>query len=889
MPVSESNQSNITHPTLSEIALSTSSQNSVSPGMDEIQPMLLDLAVRELPEQQAHAVQNLLITLEKTPDLTTNQVFELAKNAMPELLAKPEALANVFKYMNCRFMINEQLKSSVEHPGFHYKHSLRGSVSSLSGLQGGSNPLDSGSEGSFRISPVLTAHPTQLNRPESADKLLKGLPAVLTGQKPVGEFCSELWDVVGPRPHKPKISDETQCFRGPLKHMMEASARTHKLIRDAMVGQGKPPIQKPVIEAGNWISGDRDGNPTIRPQDLENALKQSCSLAFEIYNSKLEPQKDSKPDSLPNLFIKGGNKQKLNQLRNQLETTRNRLLNNPPASPNNIAFRNPEEFLTHLKSLRNSADWSNLDLIDQDILVRKLDQLMLSVKTFGFHGASTDIRQNSEVNERTVHFILKAANPDSDYLSLPEDDRILLLNQVLNQPPPLHLEGSVTGNQPDLQLELDFLHSYKGLRERFGPQALQNIITANTETPSDMLEVCFLLKYAGLIEPGKPSMNVVPLIETVPDLKNASRLLKNMLENSWYREKLSAEGDIQQVMLGYSDSMRSNGITAAAWEVHKKSSELTDLASEYGVKIHPFHGRGGTPARGARPEGYSKEIAYQDGASLMTGLRQTEQGEEVIKKFGTRALADKNIAEMVTATLNTSSKGSDIQIRKFAETMDWIANRADETYRNLYTPELADFLKRTTPLEYVALSNAGSRPATRKAKLQGQEYLDKLRAIPYVAAWNQSGSHAVAYYGLGKALSDYVNQPDGKATVRMKELNQMYKEWPFFKNLIDRSASALGQANIEVASHYSALAPDTSGIFEKVKKENKCAEDIIGLISGENFEIKESATDTLQLFAHAAQVELLRRANHSPSQADLLKKELAMSIQTLANALGRFG
>ena len=889
MPVSESIQSNITHPSLSEIALSISSQNSVSPGMDEIQPVLLDLAVKDLPEQQAQAVQNLLITLEKTPDLTTNQVFDLAIQHMPDLLSKPAALANVFKYLNCRFMINDQLKSSAEHPGFQYKHTLRGSVSSLSGLLSVNNPLDSGSEGSFRISPVLTAHPTQLNRPESADKLLKGLPAVLNGQKPVLEFCSELWDVVGPRPQKPKISDETQCFRAPLKHMMEASARTHKLIRDAMMDQGKPPIQKPVVEAGNWISGDRDGNPTIRPQDLENALKQSCSLAFEIYNSKLEPQKDSKSDSLPNLFIKGENKQHLNILRNKIEATRQRLLHNLPAGADNTAFQNPKEFANHLKELRDDLDWSALDLIDQDTVIRKLDQLILSVNTFGFHGASTDIRQNSEVNERTVHSMLKAANPQTDYLSLPEDDRISLLNQILNEPAPLHLEGTLTSHQPDLQLELDFLQSYKGLRERFGPQALQNIITANTETPSDMLEVCFLLKYAGLIEPGKPSMSVVPLIETVPDLKNASRLLKNMLENSWYREKLSTEGDIQQVMLGYSDSMRSNGITAAAWEVHKKSSELTDLAAEYGVKIHPFHGRGGTPARGARPEGYSKEIAYQDGASLMTGLRQTEQGEEVIKKFGTRALADKNIAEMVTATLNTSSKGSDTQIRKFTETMDWVANRADETYRDLYTPALANFLKRTTPLEYVALSNAGSRPATRKANLEGQEYLDKLRAIPYVAAWNQSGSHAVAYYGLGKALSDYVNQPDGKATGRMKELNQMYKEWPFFKNLIDRSASALGQANIEVASHYSALAPDTSEVFEKVKTENKRAEDMIGLISGESFEAKESATDSLRLFAHAAQVELLKRANRSPSQADLLKKELAMSIQTLANALGRFG
>lgn len=889
MPVSESIRSNLTNLTVSDPDFSLSTQNSGILGPNDLQPFFLDLATRGLPEQYAQIVKEVLAQLESYPDLSTSEVFDLAEQTLPDLLDTPQAMTNVFKYLNCRFRISEQLKESPETPCLKYKHMLRGSVSSVSTLQAEQNPLDSGSERSFKISPVLTAHPTQLNRPESADKLLNDLPSVLLGQKSAVEFCSELWDVVGPRPQKPNIGDETLCFRGPLKNMMEAGTRTHKVIRQAMMDQGKPPIQKPVIEAGNWISGDRDGNPTIRPKDLENAVKQASSIAFEIYDGKLDPKKEDKFESLPDLFTRAGKKAQLDQLRHKLEATRNRLIHSRIDMCLEPGFNNSQEFVVHLQTLRDTVDVSKLDPVDQQTFRRKLDQLTLSAQTFGFHGASTDIRQNSEVNERVVHTLLKAANPNSDYLSLPEDDRILLLNQVLNTPAPLRLKGSLTGYQPDLQLELDFLYSYKGIRERFGPQALQNIITANTETPSDMLEVCFLLKHAGLIEPGKPSMNVVPLIETVPDLKNASRLMKNMFQNVWYRQKLAAEGNVQQVMLGYSDSMRSNGITAAAWEVHKKSSELTELAAEYGVTIHPFHGRGGTPARGARAEGYSKEIGYQDGASLITGLRQTEQGEEVIKKFGTRALAERNMAEMVSTTLETSAKGSDQLIKKYANTMDWIANKADQTYRDLYTPMLADFLKKTTPLEYVGLSNAGSRPATRKANLEGQEYLSKMRAIPYVAAWNQSGSHAVAYYGLGKSLSEYVNQPDGQATARMKELHSMYEKWPFFRNLIDRSASALEQVNIEVASRYSALAPETSEVFEKVKTEYKRTDDMINLITGNYSDRKKPDENNLRLFAHAAQVELLRKANRSPSQADLVKKELAMSIQTLANALGRFG
>jgi len=889
MPFSESVQSHLTNITCSEPDFSLSTQNSAIAGFNDLQPVLLELATRDLPEHQSELIENTLTQLESTVDLSTRDIFDIAAQALPKLLDTPQAVTNIFKYLNCRFRIGEQLKESPETPCLQYKHSLRGSVSSLSRLQNDQNPLDSGSERSFKISPVLTAHPTQLNRPESAEKLLNDLPAVLMGQKPAAEFCLELWDVVGPRPQKPNIGDETACFRGPLKNMMEAGTRTQKMIRQAMMDQGKPPIQKPVIEAGNWISGDRDGNPTIRPKDLENAVKQACSIAFEIYNGKLDPSKEYKPESLPDLFKRAGRKAQLDQLRHRLEATRNRLIHSRIDIGLEPGFKNPQELVDHLKNLRDTLDLSQLDPTERETMRGKLDQLMLSVQTFGFHGASTDIRQNSEVNERAVHTLLKAANADSDYLSLPEDDRISLLNQVLNAPAPLHLEGSLTGNKADLQLELDFLYSYKGIRERFGPQALQNIITANTETPSDMLEVCFLLKHAGLIEPGKPSMNVVPLIETVPDLKNANRLLRNMFQNNWYRQKLAVEGNIQQVMLGYSDSMRSNGITAAAWEVHKKSSELTDVAAEYGVKIHTFHGRGGTAARGARSEGYSKEIAYQDGASLITGLRQTEQGEEVFKKFGTRALADRNMAEMVSATLDTSTKGSDHLIKKYVDTMDWIADKADQAYSDLYTPVLADFLKKTTPLEYIALSNAGSRPASRKANLEGQEYLNKLRAIPYVAAWNQSGSHAVAYYGLGKSLSDYVNQPDGKATARMKELHTMYEEWPFFRNLIDRSASALQQVNIEVAGHYAELSPETTQVFEKIKDEYRRADDMVSLITGNYVGGKKPDSDNLRLFAHAVQVELLRTANRSPSQADLLKKELAMSIQTLANALGRFG
>jgi len=254
------------------------------------------------------------------------------------------------------------------------------------------------------------------------------------------------------------------------------------------------------------------------------------------------------------------------------------------------------------------------------------------------------------------------------------------------------------GNNPEFEREIGLIKSYKTIHDTYGPQALKNCITANTETMSDMLEVMLLLKYAGLADEHGIKMNVVPLIETVRDLHNGPDILNSMLNHPWYRQALKSSGNQQQIMVGYSDSNRLDGPLASSWAVYEGTAKMQEVANQNKINLHVFHGRGGTEARGSG-DSYAQEIRSSNGASLVTGMRQTEQGEEVPAKFGTETMSKSNLADMVGSTLETMSKGTDQGLVKYTSTMEKLAQHARESYANLYSdPELPRFFRAAPPL-----------------------------------------------------------------------------------------------------------------------------------------------------------------------------------------------
>jgi len=893
MPVTTFNTANVTDRQIANSPLSYASFNSHDQqlsGTDEIVAAINQIAISELDEDDKASLQKFRAEFDdivkQNPADATQQIFALSDRFVQKHLLSQKPCANLLKQLSCELQIANQNTQLENLNHSDYKETIRKSISSSS-IQG--NASQALTSPHFVVSPVFTAHPTQLNRPESTQELLNDLPKVISGDLAATEFASQLWSKAGHRDKQPTVFHEATLMKSALDNTLASIRKTHKEVRKALAEENRPQIEKSLINVGNWIGGDRDGNPNITPEVLTEIVKKLSESAFEDYSAKLGSHKDNKPGSLPRLLIDAGLGKELEQLRTRLEATKNYLIHDEPSV---LHFSSPQDFANQLNEL-SALDVSKLPVEQQMQLSNKLEQLKLSVDAMGFHGANTDIRQNSEMNQKTVGALLDASGqPESSYLSMNEDQRVEVLMNFLNDAPGYQLATEANCDNAVVQKELDFLNCYKKIQDKFGSNALKNIITANTESLSDMLEVCVMLKYAGLTDSGQLRMNVVPLIETVPDLKNANSLMTSLLDTPWYAERVKNGDGVQQVMLGYSDSMRSNGITSAAWEVYKNTSSLQDIAESRGIKMYAFHGRGGTEARGSG-QTYQDEIQYLDGASLESGFRQTEQGEEVANKFGNRRLSNHNLSSMLTAALDQSSTGKDKLINKYADTMELLSSNADQHYCKLYNdPKLAQFLKITTPLEYVGLSNAGSRPASRKAGLEGKEYLAKLRAIPYTAAWYQSGSLAPAYFGLGTAMRTYRDAPNNipgdTPSSRAMQLLNMYKEWPFFKNLIDRSDAAIQKADMTIARQYANILPgQDKAIFNLLESEYDNTREMIQLIKGPNADLNTQPTPR-RVLAHGLQAALLKTKHDQPG-IPVNDELMALSMQAVGNALGRFG
>lgn len=884
---------------ISGLSLATDNQSSVlsDPPFSAKQPeaYLKHLATND--ERLSHRAKNQLVSLidqlEGNTGMSLDKATRLAATFISENATEPTAVENLFKYLNCRFMIEHRTSDNPETGLQLSKAALHRSIPNQ--LPGQTEPLSKSARNLFKepskIGPVITCHPTQLSLPESV-ACLTSYNSDFRTERDAKQFATSLWQVAGRRTEKPTVLAEAKAAMPSVANILGSIRSSTKIIMgNNNEAQGKP-VQEPVLEAGNWIAGDRDGNPTITPQLLGDVMALWSQMAFNEYANKLSADNaDSKPHCLHNLFTQAGKVEELQNLKTRLHHTMLHIVNKAGANETSQRFESPAELVSQINSLRDTLNWETLSSDEKTMVTQKLDQLSIFAKSFGFHGVSTHIRQNSEVNQKTVAAIVNAVKPGTPYTDLNETDKVSLLTSILNNDPTLKLPMKVTSDQPDVQKELDFLNSYKGLRSRFGDAALPTIITANTETLSDMLEVCVMLKYARLGMDGDLGMNVMPLIETVPDMKNAEDLLQSLLNNSTYKKHLGHHDNVQHVMLGYSDSMRGHGIVAAAWEGHKLPATLLKVAEEGGVKTHFFHGRGGTEARGAR-ESYTDEIGHVDGRSLDVGYTQTEQGEELFKKYGDKNTAKLNMNNLINAAVNTNTQSDEQRLALHGETMDLLAKYSTEAYLDLYQdPQLAEFLQTTTPLPHVGATNAGSRPASRISNLTGQAFLNKLRAIPYVAAWYQSSSMAPAYYGLGKGLEQLIEKGPGSAKSKINELQTMYKEWPFFKNMIDRAETAMKKADMNIAQQYAKLNPTTLPVFNKVMNEFELSRRMIDQVKQQNTATHQPQSSGLRTFAHAAQIGLMKSFQTTQDKAKLATTEdmIAMSMQAIASSIGRFG
>ncbi len=580
------------------------------------------------------------------------------------------------------------------------------------------------------------------------------------------------------------------------------------------------------LRAGSWIGGDQDGNPYVSAETLLGALRLQRAHVMERYRVSLEKLAQELSQSLsysaitpvlaqsiardaalmPDYDRELGPQTAQEPYRHKLSFMWKRLeaslivenTEGKSSSAGDIAYSHSEEMLADLEMLRESllADG------EQDVALGRLATLIWQVQVFGFHFAALDVRQHSERHASALAELLSATGLlAEDYRALEEPERVRLLEGLLRDPrvlPRRHLTLS-----EETAHVLATFDAIRQAREEFGDRSVTCYIISMARSVSDMLEVQFFCKEAGIAR-----LPIVPLFETIDDLRACTGVLDDAFTNPLYRDYLCGCGDRQQVMLGYSDSSKDGGILTSGWELYQAQRHLAELSKQHGVGITLFHGRGGAVGRGGGP--IYDAILGQPPGTVNGRIRITEQGEMLSFKYGLPSIALRNLelvaAGVVQASLPREAlPDADLPAElhdEWARIMDVLSARAFARYRELVyeTPDFLRFFEQATPILELGWLNIGSRPA-RRAKGRS---IEELRAIPWVFSWMQSRFVLPSWYGVGTALEEYVAEhPD-----RLKELQRMYRAWPFLRAFLDNMQMTLSKADMHIARHYALLVND---------------------------------------------------------------------------------
>jgi phosphoenolpyruvate carboxylase len=470
------------------------------------------------------------------------------------------------------------------------------------------------------------------------------------------------------------------------------------------------------------------------------------------------------------------------------------------------------EFAGDLDVIDRSLNASHLHVIARG----RLRLLRRAVDCFGFHLANLDMRQNSAVHERTVAELLEAAMPGTGYRDLNEAERIELLTRELRTSRPLISPFVSYGDET--VSEVAVLRAAAAAHATFGEGVIPQCIISMTRGVSDLLEVALLLKEVGLVDAkGTSRLNIVPLFETIEDLRQCASIMDRLLSLPEYRRLVDSRGAVQEVMLGYSDSNKDGGFVTSGWELYKAEIGLIDIFERHGVRLRLFHGRGGSVGRGGGPS-YDAILA-QPGGAVNGQIRVTEQGEIISSKYSNPETGRNNLEILASATVEASL----LQPRRnaprndYLEAMEALSGFAYAAYRGLVyeTEGFEDYFWASTVITEIATLNIGSRPASRTKTRK----IEDLRAIPWVFSWAQCRLMLPGWYGFGSAVNTWVAQHPDKG---IDFLRGLYREWPFFRMLLSNMDMVLSKSSIAIASRYAELVPDKTlreTIFGRIRAE----------------------------------------------------------------------
>lgn len=713
--------------------------------------------------------------------------------------------------------------------------------------------------------PVFTAHPTEAKRRTILETLRRiFLLSQALHQNRVNPEHQEalkrriqaqiqiLWKTDEVRAQKPQVLDEVKqglyFFR---ESLFEAVPRVYRRLEEAVhrIYGAESRIQVPsLIRFGSWIGGDRDGNPYVKPETTELAIRMHHQLILEEYirrltelsrelsfsSSMVQPSVDFL-DSLStddefcrevhgtatDLERREPYRRKLQIMRQRLQFNLQRLhhrMSHKSIRQLPEGYATEKNFLTDLYLVRDSL----VSHGDGNIAKEGLQDLIRLVESFGFYLVHLDVRQESTRHTEAVAELFARQPGAPYYKAFDEAERIRLLEQAISHPRPFLVDKD--NLTPETRETLEVFEVMAAMRAEISPDVFGSYVISMTHEASHVMEVMLLARLAGLA--GKESdgwfcnIHISPLFETIEDLSRIDKVMQTLFDNPTYSELLKASGNIQEVMLGYSDSCKDGGILASSWNLYDAQKRIIALADDRGVSCRLFHGRGGTVGRGGGPT--HESILAQPVDTVHGQIKFTEQGEMLAYRYANPETALFELTMGISGLIKASRcliEPPELDRKDYLGIMDELAKLGEQEYRDLVqqTPGLLDFFYEATPVEAIALLNIGSRPSHRK---KADRSITSIRAIPWVFGWAQSRFTIPAWYGIGSALEKWRgNDPE-----RTAKLQKMYHEWPFFRSLLSNTQMALFKANIPIAKQYAGLIQHREqgmAIFRRIAAEHQ--------------------------------------------------------------------
>jgi len=785
------------------------------------------------------------------------------------------------------------------------------------------------------ISPVLTAHPTEVQRKSILDAeraiaellgrrdTLRSEPERAANEALLRARITQLWQTRMLRTSKLSVADEIENALSYYQTtFLRQIPRLYREIEDALPGHEVAPF----FRMGNWIGGDRDGNPSVGAETLKMALERQAETALRFYltelhelgselsisamlspvTAEMQALAASSPDVNPHREDEPYRRALVGMYARLAATLHE--LTGTEALRHAVAPQRPYagagELLADLRVIEASLKSHQA----QALIAPRLAPLLRAVQVFGFHLATVDLRQSSDKHEAVLAELLRVAQIAPDYTGLGEAERRALLLRMLNDARPLRVRAA---RYSELTLsELAIFEAALTLRRRYGDAALRHTIVSHTEDVSDLLEVLLLQKEVGLLrgtlESGDAVADLIvsPLFETIADLRNAAAIMRAFYACPGIAALVSRSGGEQDVMLGYSDSNKDGGFFTSNWELYRAEIELVELFGElgrsHGITLRLFHGRGGTVGRGGGPS--FQAILAQPPGTVNGQIRLTEQGEVIGSKYAHPEIGRRNLETLVAATLEaTLLHPTHSAPRSFLDAAAALSAASTAAYRRLVyeTPGFTDYFYDTTPIREIAELNIGSRPASRGAT----RAIEDLRAIPWGFSWGQCRVALPGWCGFGSGVESYLGAEPGLRAKRLALLQQMHRQWPFLRTLLSNLDMVLAKSDLAIAARYVELVEDRKAgrrIFAAIEAEWRKTWEALSLITGQAQRLASNpslARSIEHRFPYIdplnhLQVELMRRYRHRSDgdpATERVKRGIHISINGIAAGLRNTG